>query len=204
MQQGYSYGRLPVCHYSSCAVYRLYSGASCYCTRETGNGDWLLVNITIMLYTECTVGLTVSATGQQVLRTKCWSQQQLGSISSVICGLLWVQQSNSYISLTVGHYSICAVYRLYCGAYCECNRARGRADCLLVPIAIVLCTVCILGLTISAKCRADWLLVTVAIVRFTFCTVGLTVSATGQQGGRLTVGHYSNCAVYRLYFGAYC
>jgi hypothetical protein len=31
----------------------------------------------------------------------------------------------------------CAVYRLFYGPYCECNRDRGRADRLLVTIAIV-------------------------------------------------------------------
>ena len=31
--------------------------------------------------------------------------------------------------------------------------------------------------------------------------MGLTVCATGQLVRRLTVGHYSNCAVYRLYTG---
>ena len=51
----------------------------------------------------------------------------------------------------------CAVYHLYWGAYCYYNRAVGRAD---------------------------WLMVTIAIEWSTVCTVGLTVSVTVQQVGQ--------------------
>jgi len=64
-------------------------------------------------------------------------------------GLVLVQQVNWLSSLTVGYYGNCVVYRLYFGAYCKCKRAIGRTDLLLVAIAILWCTVCTEGLTVS-------------------------------------------------------
>jgi len=101
------------------------------------------------------VGVTVSVTGQQVRQTDCWSQ--LCGLPYVTLGLLLVQQGNRKGRVTVSHYSNCAVSRLHCGGNCQCNRATGKADRLLV---------------------------TIEIVRVTVCNSGLTVSATGQQEGQ--------------------
>ena len=88
-----------------------------------------------------------------------------------------MQRCVSFVRLTVGHYKKCAVYRLYFGTYCLCNKATGKTV---------------------------WLMVTIEFVLFFVCILGLIEIATGNSYGRLTVGHYSNCAVYRLYYGAYC
>jgi len=62
-----------------------------------------------------------------------------------------VQQCNRWGSLNFGNYSYCSLYRPYCGAYCECKRAAGKADLLLVTIVIVRCTVCTVELSVSAR-----------------------------------------------------
>ena len=46
-------------------------------------------------------------------------------------------------------------------------------------------------------------MVTVEIVRYSVCFVSLIDSATGPEEYRLTIVHYNNCAVFRLYFSAY-
>ena len=96
---------------------------------------------------------------------------------SVLWGFLLVQQGNREGRLTVGHYSNfrCAVCSVGLTV-----RAKGRADGMLVTIAIVRCAVCTVGLTVSATGRADCLLVNIEILRCAVCTVGLTVSATGR------------------------
>jgi len=88
-----------------------------------------------------------------------------------------VQRCVSFGRLTVGHYKKYAVYRLYFGTSCLCNKATGKNV---------------------------WLLVTIEFLLFSVCILGLTVIATGNSYGRLSFGHYSNCAVYCLYCGAYC
>jgi len=66
----------------------------------------------------------------------------------------------------------CALYRLYCGAYCECNRASGIADRLLVTIAIAAIDIEHYTSTVQQGQRYDRLLVIVAIAATDFqnCT----------------------------------
>ena len=77
----------------------------------------------------------------------------------------------------------------------------------MVTIIFVRCTVCTVGLTVSAieqqveqtECLSLEYLCGVPSVLW-----GLLLVEQGNWNGRLTVDPYSNCAVYRLYFGAYC
>ena len=69
----------------------------------------------------------------------------------------------------------CAVYRLYCGPYCECNRDRGTADRLLGTIAIA--AIDIQHYTLTGVPTVLW---------------GLLSVQQGQRYGRQTIGHYSN------------
>ena len=70
------------------------------------------------------------------------------------------------------HHCTSAVYRLYCGTYCQSNRARGTADRQFVTIAIDIehCTSTVYRLNCGPYCQynrargtADRLLVTIAI-----------------------------------------
>ena len=93
-------------------------------------------------------------------------------------------------------HSTSTVYRLYCGPYCQCNRARGTADRLLVTIAIAPidiqhCTSTVYRLYCGpycqynkTRCTADRLLVTIAIAPIDI--------------------QHSTSTVYRLYCGLYC
>jgi hypothetical protein len=180
VQQGQRYGWQTVGHHSSCVVYRLYCGSYCQCNRARGKADRLLVTIAIVRCTVCTVGLTVSATGPEVQQTighysscavyrlyrgsycQCnrargTADRLLVTIAVVRCTVctvgLTVSATGPEVQQTVGHYSNCALFHLFCGAFFRCNRARGMADRLLVSIAIVRCSVCTVSFTVSALKR---------------------------------------------------
>jgi len=77
------------------------------------------------VYTEV---LTGSGTGQKGVQPDCWFLKQLCGVPSIQVFFLVVEQGNREDRPTVGHYSYFVVRRLYCGAYCKCNRATGKAD----------------------------------------------------------------------------
>lgn len=108
--------------------------------------------------------------------------------------------------MNIGHYSKCTVYRLFIGPFCSQNSSRGNTALLFslqqlcgVPAELW----ALLSLQEGQK-KADCLLVTKEIVRSTVFTLAFFFVQQGQRKGRLTVGHYSNCAMYLLYFGDYC
>ena len=64
-------GQTDFCLYSNCADCRLHCGSYCKCNRAIFSAVELLVIIAITRCAVCTVGLTVSATVQQVGQSEC-------------------------------------------------------------------------------------------------------------------------------------
>jgi len=85
--------------------------------------------------------------------------------------------------------------------------ASGRADSLLVTIAIVRCTVRNVGLIVSATRQMLGQTENLSLQKL--CGVlpvlwGLLSVQQGSSCGRLTVGNYRNYAAYLLYFRTNC
>jgi len=111
---------------------------------------------------------------------------------------MYGRQTIGYYSNSSNRHTALYIYsvRLYCGPYCQCNRARGVADRLLVNITIAAidiqhCTSTVYRLYFGPYCQwnrargtADRLLVTIAIAA-------------------IDIQHCTS-TVYRLYCGPYC